>query len=144
MRPTSAHSPGGKGRSLVMQLAWRILMWPVISILITGALHFTLEAIWPDLKAFFTPSTVGPVVLFYGLWVGYRAIKMGGSYVNAIVAGAVLGILPIVLDVVGFGMILNRGVTAGELSGIFSWAVIVFGTLIGAGFAMSGEAKSAT
>lgn len=145
MPQTSAHSPGGKGRSLVMQLAWRILKWPVISLVITGALHFTLEAIWPDLQKVFTPSTIGPVVLAYGLWVGYCAIKMGGSYLNAIVLGAVLGILPIVLDVVGFGMLLNRGVTAGELSGIFSWAVIVFGTLIGAGFAtaMGGGSKSA-
>lgn len=124
------------------QLLYRTLKWPVISLLITGALHFTLEAIWPDLKTFFVPSTVGPVVLAYGLWVGYRAVKMGGSYVNAIGAGALLGILPIVLDVVGFGMILGRGVTAGELSGIFSWAVIVFGTLIGAGFASSGERTS--
>jgi hypothetical protein len=126
----------------VTQLAWRILKWPVISLVITGAVHFTLEAIWPDLKAFFVPATTGLVLIAYGLWVGFCAIKMGGSYLNAIVAGAVLGILPIVLDVVGFGIILNRGVTAGELSGIFSWAVIVFGTLIGAGFALSGESMS--
>lgn len=79
----------------------------------------------------------------YGFWVGYRAIQAGGIYLHAILAAAILGILPIMLDVVGFGVILGRGVQAGELAGIFGFAFILFGSLIGAGFILSGEATGA-
>ncbi len=120
-----------------MDLFYRTLKWPVVSLLITGAVHFTLEAIWPDLRNAFTPPALAPILLAYGLWVGYRAIEAAGTYVHAIVAAAILGILPIVLDVVGFGQILGRGTEAGVLSGVFSFAVILFGSLIGAGFALS-------
>lgn len=92
-----------------MQLLYRILLWPVISLLLTGGAHFTVEAIWPDLRNTFVPAVLAPLLLAYGLWVGYRAIAAGGHYVTAIVAAMILGILPIVLDVVGFGTILGRG-----------------------------------
>jgi hypothetical protein len=52
----------------------------------------------------------------------------------------VLGVLPVVLDVVGFGVILGRGTDAGVMAGVFGMAVIAFGSLIGAGFALSGRA----
>jgi len=54
-----------------------ILTWPVISLLVTGATHFTLEAIWPDLRNTFIPPVLAPILLAYGLWVGYRAIGAG-------------------------------------------------------------------
>ena len=121
----------------------RILMWPVISLLITGALHFTVEAIWPDLKAAFIAPTLGPLLLAYGAWVGYRAVRSGAGYGYAIVAGVILGILPLLLDVVGFGMILGRGSQPSLLAGVFGWTVIVFGSLLGGGYAMSGERTTA-
>jgi hypothetical protein len=124
------------------QLLYRILMWPVISLVITGGVHFTIEAIWPDLRNFFIPPVLAPLLLAYGLWVGYQAIRAGGNYGHAILSGVILGVLPIVLDVVGFGMILDRGVQTGWLAGLFSAAVIVFGTLIGAGFVLSREASA--
>jgi hypothetical protein len=40
-------------------------------------------------------------------------------------------------------MMLGRGTQAGLLSGVFSWAVIFFGALLGGGFAMSGERAAA-
>lgn len=126
-----------------MELLYKTLKWPVISLLITGGLHFTSEAIWPDLKAIFIPAVLAPLLLAYGFWVGYRAIQAGGTYLHAIVAAAILGILPIVLDVVGFGVILDRGVQAGQLAGIFGFAFILFGSLIGAGFVLSSEATTA-
>ena len=118
----------------------KTLTWPVISLLVTGATHFTLEAIWPDLRDTFIPPVLAPILLAYGLWVGYRAIGAGGTYLHAIVAGVVLGVLPVVLDIVGFGVILGRGTEAGTMAGVFGMAVIVFGSLIGAGFALSGRA----
>ena len=116
-----------------------ILTWPVISLLVTGATHFTLEAIWPDLRNTFIPPVLAPILLAYGLWVGYRAIGVGGTYLHAIAAALVLGILPIVLDIVGFGLILGRGTDAGVMAGVFGAAVIIFGSLIGAGFSLSGQ-----
>jgi len=82
---------------------------------------------------------LAPILLAYGAWVGYRAIGGGGAYLHAIVAAAILGILPIVLDVIGFGQILGRGTQAGVLAGLFGFAVIVFGSLLGGGFALSGQ-----
>jgi hypothetical protein len=123
-------------------LLYRTLKWPVISLLITGATHFLLEAIWPDLRNTFIPPVLAPILLAYGAWVGYRAIGMGGSYLHAIVAAAILGILPLLLDIIGFGQILGRGTDAGVLAGVFGFAVIIFGSSIGAGFALSGQAAS--
>ena len=125
-----------------MQRYYRVLRWPVLSLLITGALHFTAEAIWPDLKSTFIPPTLAPLLLLYGLWVGYRMVGAGGNYLQAIVAGAILGILPIVLDTVGSGVILGRGTQVGTLSAVFGFAMILFGSLIGSGFALSHEAPS--
>ena len=128
------------GRSVAAtDLFYGTLKWPVIGLLITGAIHFLLEAIWPDLRNTFVPPVLAPILLAYGAWVGYRAIGVGGTYLHAIAAAAILGILPIVLDVVGFGQILGRGTQAGVLAGVFGFAVIVFGALIGAGFALSGK-----
>ena len=126
-----------------MAIFVKTLTWPVISLLVTGATHFTLEAIWPDLRNTFIPPVLAPILLVYGFWVGYRAIGAGGTYLHAIVAGILLGILPLILDIVGFGVILGRGTDAGVMAGVFGMAVIVFGSLIGAGFALSGRPRTA-
>jgi hypothetical protein len=126
-----------------MDLLYRTLKWPVISLLITGGVHFTVEAIWPDLKGVYVAAVIAPLVLLFGLWVGYRALGAGGTYVHAIVAAAILGVLPIVLEIVGFGMVLGHGVQTGILSGVFAFSYILFGALIGAGFALSREGSTA-
>ena len=126
-------------RSSIATTLGRVLLWPMVSLLITGAAHFTLEAIWPDLRTFFTPAVLAPLLLAYGAWTGYRAVASGANILTAFVAAAILGLLPVALDIVGFGVILGRGVDAGVLSGVFGFAVIIFGSLVGAGFALSGE-----
>ena len=120
-----------------MRLFTGILTWPVVCLLVTGGLHFTAEAIWPDLRNAFIAPSLAPLLLAYGGWVGYRTIGRGGHLGHAIVAAAILGILPVVLDVVGFGMILGRGTQAGVLAGVFGFGMIVFGSLLGSGFALS-------
>jgi len=115
----------------------KTLKWPVISLLITGGFHFIIEAILPDLRNIFVPAVLAPLLLAFGVWAGYRAVLNGGNYVHAILAGAILGILPLLLDVFGFGMILGRGVTVGLLAGVFGFSMILFGSLIGGGFALS-------
>jgi len=123
-----------------MTILYGTLKWPVIGLLLTGGMHFIAEAVMPDLKTVFTPTVIAPVLLAYGAWVGYRAIGVGGNYGQAILAAALLGLLPVVLDVFGFGLILGRGVEAGLRSGIFGFMVIVWGSLAGGGFALSGAA----
>ena len=118
---------------------FRVLAWPMLSLLITGGFHFTIEAIWPDLRATVVPAVLAPLLLAYGIWVGVRAMGAGANYLTAIVAAAILGLLPVALDIVGFGIILDRGVSAGILAGVFGFSFIVFGALIGAGFVISGR-----
>jgi len=121
----------------------RILMWPVIGLLVTGAWHFTIEAIWPDLQAIFVPAVLAPLLLAYGVWVGYRAIGLGVGFVMAIVAGVILGVLPLALETIGFGLVLGRGFDHGLLAGIFGMSYVTFGALIGAGFARGAMARPA-
>ena len=111
------------------------LVWPIVSLLITGMWHFAVEAIWPDLRNTFVPAVLAPLLLSYGAWAGYGTARAGGGYVGAIVAGAILGILPLALDVVGFGMILGRGSDVGLLAGVFGFSMVLFGALLGGGFA---------
>ncbi len=120
-----------------MTTMYRTLKWPVIGLLITGGMHFIAEAVVPELKTVFTPPVLAPLLLAYGIWVGYRAIGLGGNYGHAILAAALLGLLPVVLDVFGFGLILGRGIDVGIRSGIFGFTLIVWGSLAGSGFVLS-------
>jgi hypothetical protein len=113
----------------------KTLKWPVISLLITGATHFVLEAIWPNLKDLFVAPSLAPLLLAFGIWVGYKAVHNGGNYLNVILAGVILGILPLVLETFGFGMIL--GFAGRFFVGVYGFAMILFGSLVGGGFALS-------
>lgn len=113
----------------------KTLKWPVISLLITGAFHFCIEALWPDLRNLFVAPVLAPLLLAYGIWVGSQSIKNGGTYGTAIIAGVILGILPLVLETFGFGKILGREGQA--LVGLYGFSMILFGSLIGSGYALS-------
>lgn len=118
-------------------MLYKTLKWPVISLLITGAFHFSIEAMWPDLSNLFVAPVLAPLLLAYGLWVGSRAIKNGGSYITAIVAAAILGVLPLLLETFGFGKIL--GFEGRALVGLFAFSMILFGSLIGSGYSLSNK-----
>jgi hypothetical protein len=115
----------------------KTLKWPVISLLIVGSVHLLLEMVLPDLKTIFVPTVVAPVLLAFGLWVGYSMVQGGGNFGHAVVAAVLLGLLPIALDIVGFGIILGRGVQPGLLNGLFGFSMILWGALISGGFALS-------
>ena len=134
---TAAHSTTTRSTSGAATALRVALVWPIVGLLLTGMWHFTVEAIWPDLRNTFVPAVIAPVLLAYGAWTGYRAVAAGGNYITAIVAGAILGLLPLMLDIVGFGMILGRGVDVGLLSGIFGFSMVLFGSLLGGGFRVS-------
>jgi hypothetical protein len=117
------------------------LMWPIISLLVTGGWHLAIEAIWPDLRTTFVPPVLLPVLLAYGAWAGYRSVAASSSYVVAIVAGVILGLLPFTLQLVGFGLMLGRGFDAGLLGGIFGFTAVLWGALLGGGYAISARAR---
>jgi hypothetical protein len=113
------------------------LTWPVISLIITGAWHLGVEAIWPDLRNLFIAPALAPLLLAYGAWAGYRTVTISGSFVVAVVAGAILGLLPLMLDIVGFGLLLGRGLDVGLLAGVFGLSMVLFGGILGGGFGHS-------
>ena len=115
----------------------KTLKLPFISMFIAGALHFTVEAIWPDLQSFYTTSVLGPVQFAYGIWVGYKTVHNGGNFLTAILYGALLGLFPLVANPLTFWMILDRGLRAVMLAGVVGWSMVVFGSLVSGGFAVS-------
>ncbi len=115
----------------------KTLKWPVISLLIVGGTHFLAEIILPDLRNIFAPPVTAPLLLAFGIWVGFKRVQFGGNYGDALVAGAIIGLLPVIVEVFGFGILLNRGVAQGVLAGVFGFAMIFYGSLVGGGFALS-------
>ena len=115
----------------------RVLPWPIIVLLLVGGSHFIAEALRPELASAFTPPAVMPIYLIVGLWAGSRTIASGGSVVHGIVAGAVLGILPVILQFVGFGLLLGRDSDVVATSAAFGFLGILWGGILGAGYAQS-------
>ena len=115
----------------------KTLKYPIISAVIIGVLHLISEAILPDLKNYFQTPVVGLVLISLGIWVGCKAAQFSGKYLTVVIAGVILGILPLLLQIIGFGLLLGRGMTAGTLGGIFGFDMIVMGSVIGGGFALS-------
>ncbi|MGB8491936.1 MAG: hypothetical protein WCE64_12840 [Bacteroidales bacterium] len=115
----------------------KTLKWPLISLFITASFHFASVAIWPEIRNLFIAPTLAPMVLAYGIWVGYTAIRKGGNYFTSIIAALILGILPLLIETFCFGMILHLEGRA--LVGLFALSMILFGSLIGGGFALSNK-----
>jgi hypothetical protein len=139
---TMERDMGRSQASTAMGVLPAALMWPIVSLLITGGWHLAIEAIWPDLRTTFVPTVLLPVLLAYGAWAGYRSVAAGGSYLVAIVAGVILGVLPFTLQLVGFGIMLGRGFDPGLLAGIFGFTAVLWGALLGGGFAISARSRS--
>ena len=91
--------------------------------MIVGSTHFLAEIILPDFKTIFLPPVLTPSLLAFGVWVGYRMVQSGGNYGTVILAGAILGCLPLIVEVVGFGILLGRGVPQGVLAGVSAAAL---------------------
>ena len=125
-----------------MNLA-RTIAWPVAALIATGMIHLGAEAARPDLRNAFTPNTIGPILLTYGLWIGWSLATRGASLGVAAVAGAAVGLLPLTLDVVGFGVLLGRGIDTGMTAGLFGLLVVFFGALAGGAFGESRRLSAA-
>ncbi len=115
----------------------KTLKWPYLGVLIAGTLHFTVEAIWPDLQAFYPTSVLGIVQFAFGLWTGYLAVRHGGNFFTAILCGALLGLFPLVANPLCFWLILHREFHPVMLAGVFGFTMMFWGGLVGGGFAVS-------
>ena len=120
----------------------RGLTWPVISLLIVGGSHLVGELLRPELQQVIVAAVVMPVYLVGGGWTGYGTVRSGGTFVHGLVAGAILGLLPLMLQVVGFGLILGRDSGAVMTSGIFGLLAIFWAGALGSGIATSFESRA--
>ena len=126
-----------------MNVLVRCLMWPVIALLFIGGTHLVAEGARPALQDLIGPAVVMPIHLVAGGWAAYMVLRNGGSFWLGLLAGAILGLLPLVLQVVGFGLILGREADAVLTTGIFGLFTIFWGGVLGAGIAASTRSGSA-
>jgi hypothetical protein len=115
----------------------RGLSWPIVSLLLIGASHFLAEAVRPSLQAVFVPPVVMPIYLAVGGWAGIAVVRAGGSFIHGLVGGAIMGALPVSLQVVGFGLILGRSSDAVATAALFGLLALFWGGSIGSGIAVS-------
>ena len=85
---------------------------------------------------------IAPIVAAVGASLGYRTAQNGGNLIGVIVNGAILGLLPVMLAIVGFGILLGGGIPAGTLGAFFGFSAVLWGTLVGGGFALSKAGRS--
>lgn len=118
-----------------MQPLVRGLTWPVISLVVIGATHLVAEMVRPELHDVIGPAVVMPIYLVAGAWAAYATIRAGGSVGFGFVAGAILGMLPLALQFVGFGLILGRDPATVATSAVFGWLGVFWGGSLGSGLA---------
>ena len=122
----------------------RGLTWPVISVLIVGATHLVIEALRPELQDLIGPAVLMPIHLVAGGWAGYATVRAGGTFVHGLVAGAIIGVLPLALNIVGFGLLLGRDSAAVLTIGIFGLFTMFWGGVLGAGIAQAFAGRMAS
>ena len=118
-----------------MNVLVRGLTWPVIALLFIGGTHLVAEGLRPQLAAFIGPAVVMPIHLVAGGWAGYGTVRAGGNFLHGLVAGVLLGLMPVVLQFVGFGLILGGDSAIVETTAIFGLFTIFWGGVLGAGIA---------
>ena len=116
------------------------LVWPVIALLIIGGTHLVSELVRPQLAAAFIAPTVMPIHLVAGAWAAWATRRAGGDIVSGIVAAAILGVLPVALQYVGFGVILGRPSDEVTTSALFGFLTIAWGGVLGSGYVSSRDA----
>ena len=124
-----------------MNALTKALAWPVVTLLVIGGSHLVVEALLPALHDVVTPAVVMPIYLAVGGWAAFAAVRGGGTFVHGLVGGALLGLLPLMLQLVGFGLLLGRGIDAVTTSATFGFIAMVWGGAIGSGIGSSIAAR---
>ena len=120
----------------------RGLTWPIVSLLLIGGSHFLAEAIRPELQTVIGLAVVMPIYLVAGAWAGMGTRRAGGSFIHGLLAAAILGLLPVMLQFVGFGMILGRAADVTMNSVLLGFAGIFWGGALGTGIATALRAEA--
>jgi hypothetical protein len=120
-----------------MQSLVRGLTWPIAALIGIGMTHLLAELLRPELRDVITSATVMPIYLVAGAWAGASTVRSGGSAVHGIVAGVVMGLLPVGLQLVGFGVIAGRDGSTVVTSGALGFLGLLWGSLLGTGLAVS-------
>ena len=120
----------------------RGLTWPIVSLLLVGATHLLAEMIRPELQNAITPAVALPIYLVVGGWAAYATIRAGGAFGHGLLAAAILGLLPVALQFVGFGAILGRDSSTVMTSALFGLVAIFWGGALGAGIATGMAARA--
>lgn len=123
-----------------MQSLVRSLMWPVVSLMAIGATHLIAELVRPELHEVIAPAVAMPIYLVSGGWAGYATIRAGGSVALGFLAAAILGVLPVVLQLVGFGLIAGGDASVVSTAALFGWLGVFWGGSLGSGIAASSSA----
>jgi hypothetical protein len=115
----------------------RAVAWPVLSLLVIGGTHLLAEAVRPELHDVIGPAVAMPIYLVVGGWAAFAVVRAGGTFVHGLLAGAVLGLLPVMLQVVGFGVLLGHDAASVTTSSLFGFVALFWGGSLGGGIASS-------
>jgi len=115
----------------------RAVAWPILSLLVIGGTHLLAEAVRPELRDVIGPAVAMPIYLVVGGWAAFAVVRSGGTFVHGLLAGTVLGLLPAMLQVVGFGVLLGRDAASVTTSALFGFIAVFWGGSLGSGMASS-------
>jgi hypothetical protein len=113
----------------------RAIAWPIVTLLVIGATHLGLEAIRPELHDVIGPPIVMPIYLVVGGWTAFGVARAGGGFVTGLLAAVALGLMPVALQIVGFGILLGRDGATVTTAALFGLAGVTWGGALGAGIA---------
>ncbi|HLE95995.1 MAG TPA: hypothetical protein VI997_01385 [Candidatus Thermoplasmatota archaeon] len=113
------------------------LMWPVITVALVIAVFWLVEKAYAGAEAMIGIAGFAPGLTLIGAWGGWSLVRTGGGYWHGALAGIVLWLTCIVLDVVFFGVL--SGAALGDVWGPFlaESSLLFFGALAGGGWAAS-------
>jgi hypothetical protein len=115
----------------------RAVAWPVLSLLVIGGTHLLAEAVRPELHDVVGPAVAMPIYLVVGGWAAFGIVRAGGTFLHGLLAGAVLGVLPAMLQVIGFGVLLGHDAGSVTTSALFGFIALFWGGSLGSGIASS-------
>jgi len=118
---------------MTMNAVARGLVWPVITLVLIGSTHLITEVIRPEMQAVFGPAVVMPIYLVAGGWAAFASLRAGSGLAGGIAAAAILGLLPVGLQVIGFGVLLGRPIEVVGTSATFGFVAILWGGFLGTG-----------
>lgn len=116
-----------------MQAMIRALTLPVAALIGVGATHLAAELVRPELQAAITPPVVMPIYLAFGAWAGAAAVRAGGSLAHGVAGGLAIGLLPVALQVLGFGVVAGRDGATVATNATLGFLGLAWGSVLGAG-----------